>query len=111
MSSRVVNRVKILDQTISGTNPILTKAMVISSFSNYAFQGVYSSGLTASFKILGSIDGTTFVDTGASIASISGSAGSFLSNTQLAGYWYVKLQITPSSGSASFQVWFSAKEA
>jgi len=110
MSSRVIDPTKILDQVITTT--ITTKAMRVSSFSNCAFQVNYAVGLTATFKVMGSIDGKNFGDIGTFVPTTDPLASSVsMANISGIGFFWIALQIIPSAGSSSVQVWFSAKEA
>lgn len=66
------------------------------------------AGLTATFKIMVSMDGTNFYDSGQVLPSVSGSAANLVA--QYSGAFpYVSLWVYPSAGSASVTITGSAK--
>ena len=110
MGARIFQPSIAFNGTISGTSPVSTLVMQPSSHSNFTWQLDATSGLTATIKVMGSVDGVTFFDTGAFFPDLSGSAATLGANLSERGHQYTKLIITPSAGSANVVVKFSAKE-
>lgn len=66
------------------------------------------AGLTATFKIMISMDGVTYYDSGQVLPSVSGSASNFIA--QYSGAFpYVRMDIIPSSGTGTVVIRGSAK--
>lgn len=110
MSNRHIEPTQILTtRTVSGVTPVRSNPLDMRTISRGAIHIIYGSGLTATFAIEGSVDGTTYRDIGVSIAAAAGTAGDALIDLSQFGFAYFKALITPSSGSGTVTVWANGK--
>lgn len=109
MGVHFIGPTQALSTTISGTTIVQTPIFDIRRLPLACFQAIYVGNLNATFQILGSTDGINFDDTGEFIKPATGSNGNSIKSVSV-GFPYIMFQITPSSGSATVTVNFTAKE-
>jgi len=66
------------------------------------------SSPVATLKVQASPDASTWVDVGVS-TGISGATGSYFVNKEWQFYPYLRIVVTPTSGTGTIQVWFTGK--
>lgn len=100
-SYRDIERISnpLLSQVISGVTPVNSDFIETKSMGSASFQVNFAAGISATFKILGSLDGVSYSDMNAVISPATGSAGSSLVSVNCASIKFLMAQITPSTGS------------
>jgi hypothetical protein len=93
-----------INKVISGTTVVTSAPIKLSSMGMATFQFNYASGLTATFQILGSLDGTTFADMLAVIQPTNGAAGTSIGSVDTGAIKWIMAQVTPTAGSALVSV-------
>lgn len=91
----------LMNQTISGTSPVNSSMLTMTSIGSVSFVIIYGSGLNASFQVLASLDGINFVSMNQSIQSATGSSGSSGVSCDMGAFKYALVQVSPSSGSSN----------
>jgi len=109
MAYRYIPPYQVLNQTVSGTNPIQSTSLIIRTLPISIFVIAWGAGLNATFQALVSVDGVNFDDLGIPITPATGAAGRTLVNLGALGGDQVLIQVTPSSGSANVTITGSAK--
>lgn len=100
----------VLSATVSTSTPVQSTAFILANMFSpqVAYIVTVGTGLTASFKIMVSQDGTNYYDSGQILPSVSGSATTFIAQYSGA-FRYVLFQVTQSAGSGTVVVTGSAK--
>lgn len=94
---------------VSGVTAVSSTALKIQSNRAVCFGIVVAGTLNATFQLMASADGTNYFDSGATIQSVAGAAiVGYMGDVQAP---FVKLQITPSSGTGRVIVTGTAKGA
>lgn len=110
-SYRHIEPCLLLNQTVGSGSIIDSKALDLRTLIACGLQLKYDDGLTATFQVMGSVDGLNFDDMGYLIPAASGIAGSAIINIYGIGVNYIKLRVNRTSGSAAVTVKGSAKGA
>lgn len=79
----------------------------ISEFPCYSVHGIWTGSPVGTISVQGSNDGTNFVEVASQ--ATGGSAGQYLLNVEKAGYKFVRVQYTRTSGTGALTVYLSGK--
>lgn len=110
MARKIAKGKIVADGVMTGTSVISTPVMDVSDSKSFAFQFTWTSTAQGTFAVLGSVDGTSFVDMGLTITAASGTAGTRIADITASGVAFVYATYTNTASTGVLQVYFNAKE-
>lgn len=108
MTNHIEPRI-LMNQTVSGTTVATSQYLDSRLQIAGGFYISYGTGLSAAFSLQYSVDGMNYADSGVIIPAATGSAGSAMLNIFGIGINYIRIVVTPTSGSATVTVTGSLK--